>query len=233
MELNMNEVPILKSLLSPSMYMAYEKAKQSGLTIFNDSEEGNAKADLSYRQIYDRTIELLAFNVLRKSLKYTPIDTGKLRESSYITKFGDGYEIGYKEEYAVDVHEIGFNYHESPTQYKYLEDAAYEVMQKHYSDTGAVVPINIEYDPLRVFIGDTKAPGQKLTDVKSTEMVSSNLKAYERMLDKFLNFDVNSSKQEDIDYYNKMSEFFSYHRTSRNLRDIDIVSEWIDRNRHR
>jgi hypothetical protein len=65
-------------------------------------------------------------NVLSESKKLCPVDTGTLRGSGHVNEptASDGNihaEIGYSQGYAYWVHEIIENYHEPPTQAKYLE----------------------------------------------------------------------------------------------------------------
>lgn len=64
--------------------------------------------------------------VLSESKKLCPVDTGALRGSGYVPEpeATDGNiraTIGYSQGYAWWVHELIDNYHEPPTQAKYLE----------------------------------------------------------------------------------------------------------------
>jgi len=65
--------------------------------------------------------------VMSESKKLCPVDTGALRGSGHVPEpeATDGNiraTIGYSQGYAYWVHELIDNYHEPPTQAKYLED---------------------------------------------------------------------------------------------------------------
>lgn len=229
MKLNMNEIPTLKKLLSPEMYIAYTKYKQ-GMNINVDNRDSNENNEI---QAFDNIYSLLAFKILKRALYYTPVVTGTLRNSAYIKRYGTGYEIGYTAHYAIYVHEIGFNKHEVPTQYKYLEDAAFEVMEEYFVDTGNILNIKIEYDPLRVFVGVDDAPGQNLGYIKIKQDTSKTVETYNRLLNDFYNFDINTASESDMAYYKKMTDFFKYYRNRRHYNDWDIIKGWVDRNRHK
>jgi hypothetical protein len=85
------------------------------------------------RRIRGRTktgLWLAAQYVKGASLVKTPVDTGHLRQSAYVTAFdssaGPGAEIGYTAAYAVYVHEIDKNYRAPGTSWKFLERALME-----------------------------------------------------------------------------------------------------------
>ena len=71
----------------------------------------------------------IAMLILKKSQEYVPVDTGALRDSAIIEELGDGkYRIIYDTPYAAIQHEdIDFQ-HIEPGRAKYLEDAAYEIL---------------------------------------------------------------------------------------------------------
>lgn len=229
MKLNMSELTTLKRLLSPEMYLAYNKYKQG----MNIDINNNTNSENTETQLFENIYSLVAFRILRRAIYYTPVDTGKLRDSIYIKPYGTGYEIGYTADYAIYVHEIGFNMHQAPTQYKFLEDAASEIMEEYFADTGDILDIKIEYDPLRVFVGVDKAPGQNLGYVKIKQATSNTLDTYNRLLNDFYNFDINTASESEISYYNKMNDFFNYYRYNKHYSDWAIIREWADRNRHR
>jgi len=61
------------------------------------------------------------------ALPLTPVDTGNLRQSAYVTAGegpgGPGVEIGYTASYAIYVHEIDKNYRAPGTGWQYLTKA--------------------------------------------------------------------------------------------------------------
>lgn len=113
----------------------------------------------------DRKIKLLriAMIILNKAIYYTPVDTGTLRDSSYIEEYEDGFVVGYNADYAVYVHEIEKNEHPYG-QYKFLEDAALETYNEV---TDIDFSIGIEYNPLRVYVGVSSEPGGALVGSNS------------------------------------------------------------------
>lgn len=66
----------------------------------------------------DRTAEYIKTD----AVKITPIDTGKLRQSAYVTQQGDDTYIYYTQDYSVKVHE-GMHYRHKVGQAKFLEHA--------------------------------------------------------------------------------------------------------------
>lgn len=173
----------------------------------------------------------VAQKILERTLDYVPVNTGNLRNSVYIKPFNTGFEIGYTAEYATFVHEIGFNYHEPPTQYKFLEDAAFEIVVEYYNDTGVVIPLNIEYTPLRIFVGGEDAPGQRLVTIKNKQITNQNPEMLKEMWSGLTNYNPNTASDADKAYYNKMINFFNYYHT-RGKSTWSVLSEWADRMRH-
>lgn len=171
----------------------------------------------------------IAQKILNKALEYTPIDTGNLRNSAYIETYNNGYTVGYDCEYATYVHEIGFNVHKEPTKYKYLEDAAFEVIIDYWNETGVNIPVNILYKPLSVFIGCESPPGEKLLDVKNKEKANNNPYAISKLWDDLINYDPDKASDYEKAYYEKMALFF-YHYRKHNT--WAILQEWNDRLRH-
>lgn len=234
MRLNFNEIPTLHYLLSPETYAAYRAMLKGGLIDPQFGPDTQENKDVpSDEEIHNNTIELLAFNILRRSLYYTPVKTGTLRDSIYIKKYGKAYEIGYTAEYAVYVHEIEYNRHNYPWQYKFLEDAAFEVLEDYFNATKTLIPMTIQYNPLRVFIGEEDTPGESLINIKWTsKQTRGNVAYYKNLLNNFLNFDPDTASDSDRAYYNKMKDFFDFYRSSRKLGDWAIIDYWVDRNRH-
>lgn len=195
MKLSMDADLALQKMLGPHGYLAYTKLIEGGgITDYGRNDDGSEVGN-----IVNKAYALIAFKVLRRALYYTPVDTGKLRDSSYIKPYKDGYVVGYDCDYAVHVHEVGFNYHEDPTQYKFLEDAAIEVLEEHLEDTG-LTDINIEYNPLRVFIGVKDAPGKSIVAMGERRKSRLDFATYHRLLDLFLNFDRDTGNEASVEY---------------------------------
>ncbi|MBR1454425.1 MAG: hypothetical protein IJ593_07245 [Lachnospiraceae bacterium] len=87
----------------------------------------------------EQGIKFIAELILELSKYYCPVVTGKLRDSGHIELIDEQYSIVYDavssrpgknfgEGYAVYVHEIFENMHRFPGRAKFLEDAAYEVL---------------------------------------------------------------------------------------------------------
>lgn len=220
-----NKDIFMRDMLDINEYIAYTKYKEGALDS-NDNEQNMFAISSNIKA-------LIAYQVLRKSIEYTPVDTGKLRNSIYIKPYNNGFEIGYTCEYAIYVHEIGVNYHAYPTQYKYLEDAAFEVVSDYKADTGVDLNITIEYDPLRVFIGADNSPGESITGIKNNEQLLNDPSIYDKLLNDFLTFDYDSGSEADRAYYDKMVEFYNYYRNTRGLNTMAILREWVDRTRHK
>jgi hypothetical protein len=81
---------------------------------------------VEYPDEVSRAVSLELNAVLAESKQLCPKDTGALRGSGHVPDpiVSDGNihaEIGYSQGYAYWVHELIENYHEPPTQAKYLE----------------------------------------------------------------------------------------------------------------
>lgn len=173
----------------------------------------------------------VAEKIHKRAIEYTPVDTGKLRDSIYIKPYESGFEIGYTCDYALYVHEIGFNYHEPPTQYKFLEDAAYEVVVEFMEETKMDIPVTIEYNPLRVFIGSYDYPGEELASIRTVATLTQYPDVLEKMWQGLVNHNPDTASEEEKLHYQKMEEFFDYW-SIRGHNSWNILSEWADRNRH-
>ncbi len=220
-----NKDIVLRNILSWTGYIAYNKYKEG---ILNDN--------YNIHNIFELNKDvklLLAYKILRRSILYTPVDTGRLRNSVYIEPYEDGYEIGYNCDYAIYVHEIGVNCHRYPTQYKYLEDAAFEILNEYKVDNNIILNITMQYNPLRVFVGVSNPPGESLLGIKANEKLLNNPDTYEKLLNDFMNFDYDTGSEADKVYYSKMNDFFNYYENYRHLNTMDIIKEWSDRKRHR
>lgn len=79
-----------------------------------------------------RTMKSLAIAIRDLSREYCPVDTGRLRRSARIITTGQGrtreFQVRYTAPYSLWVHENLENYHEPPTQAKFLERASDEVI---------------------------------------------------------------------------------------------------------
>lgn len=121
-----------------------------------------------------KKVALLVNLIAHKAYEYTPVKTGYLRKSMFVRFDGMGADIGYTAKYATYVHEIAMYEHESPTQYKFLEDAAFEVMNEVYSRLKIKVPIYIEYSPLVLHINTPLAKGKSLYTQKAIVQRAEN-----------------------------------------------------------
>ena len=130
------------------------------------------------------------------------------------------------------MHEIGENKHVFPTRYKFLEDAAYEVLNEYTEEGGSVFPLKITYNPLAVYIGDRDAPGFFLASVKLKEDQDIKRDAYKRVLYDFYNFDRSTATKEQLRYYNIALEFFDYYMNVRFRSKEQTAKYFSDRMRH-
>lgn len=165
--------------------------------------------------------------VFKEAFRLTPMKTGNLRKSMYVRPYKDGYVVGYDAEYAVYVHEIGFYTHKPPTQYKFLEDAGYNVyssMRKQASQLG--ITLNMEYEPLRLFIGVTKAPGKSLMKIKKNEKwLLKNMSPVE-----FLTYLVEGDLGDEMT--KEFLALWDYWKRSGRYSILDVGREYLDRLRH-
>lgn len=196
-------------------------------------EEKQAQFEKEYN---NRIVELSAqaAQLIRdRAIEYTPVDTGTLLYSQYLFPYEQGWELGYACEYAVYVHEISFNKHEPPAQYKFLEDAAYEVQNEFKEVYGVSIPIKIEYDPLRIFIGVTDAPGEFISDIKENEKVWTSEDNIIKMYD-FLNSPPDFTRWNDkqIDFYMKLNKFVDWYYGHRHIDGESVLREFGMRQRH-
>lgn len=168
----------------------------------------------------------IAALIMKRSIDYTPVDTGKLVKSIYIRNEGPGIAIGYKVDYAIHVHEIGFYNHEEPTRYKYLEEAAFEIS----IETETTYRISISYDPLEVYI-NVPNKGVELVDIKNREKSNKLLETKKRVFAEYVDFNEETASDVEKIYHEKMKQFFEYWRRS-NHGDWWILDEWQDRTRH-
>lgn len=234
MKLNMWKDASLRMLLSKDAYMAYQKMKAGGMFEGQEEKESEgfdpAEQDVEFENPY----EVLAFMILKRALVYTPVDTGFLRNSAYIKKTKDGgYEIGYTADYSTYVHEIGVNRHKGKTQYKFLEDATIEGIESYVESGYGVPPVNIQYKPLRIFIGEGDNPGKSIYRITNYNVIYAKDMAYRKRLESIFNSfeDGREFNEAQTVYLQKMQDFFNYYRYVRGMHDKDIMKEWIDRDR--
>ena len=216
----------IKKLLSPEMYQMYVSMAQGGLIANNDIDKPNETDDaLNLKQVIQDVTTIGAL-IMKRAIEYTPVKTGELRKSIYIKNIGSGIAIGYSKDYAIYVHEIGFYYHESPTKYKFLEDAAFEVAL----ETNTPYRISISYDPLEVYVNVPNL-GADLVTIKAREKVNRLISTKNKVWHDFINYDASKATESEKLYHEKMVKFFNYWRTQ-GYGDWWILDEWQDRNRH-
>lgn len=111
---------------------------EHGLTVDGDGGvSGNGQMVTDFKSLVTEIFEL--------SQLWCPVDTGALRASGKIVANSLGtYSIKYSTSYAVHVHEILENRHESPTRAKWLEDAAYSILNQ-YENNGQTFTFSMEY----------------------------------------------------------------------------------------
>ena len=222
----MSREDTIKKLLSPEMYQVYVSMAQGGLIANNDINKPNETDDaLNLKQVIQDVTTIGAL-IMKRAIEYTPVKTGELRKSIYIKNIGSGVAIGYSKDYAIYVHEIGFYYHESPTKYKFLEDAAFEVAL----ETNTPYRISISYDPLEVYVNVPNL-GADLVTIKAREKVNRLISTKNKVWHEFINYDASKATESEKLYHEKMKKFFTYWRTQ-GYGDWWILDEWQDRNRH-
>ena len=123
----MSREDTIKKLLSPDMYEVYVKMAQGGIALNDYTPQPGVTDDTMNFKAVIQDVTTIGALIMKRAIEYTPVKTGELRKSIYIKSVGSGIAIGYSKDYAIYVHEIGFYNHASPTQYKFLEEAAYEV----------------------------------------------------------------------------------------------------------
>lgn len=146
------------------------------------NEAGRQLQEINYGQL-----EQIALTVLKRSLYYCPIDTGNLRDSVRLIRAGQGFIIKYFADYAPYVHEIDYK-HDSPTQKKFLEDAAYETFNNiRVTMPNVKLPeVRILYAPLTLFINVDTTQGFELFDDTWLDGDEHKSGPFE-MMDNFLN----------------------------------------------
>lgn len=222
----MSREDTIKKLLSPEMYQVYVSMAQGGLIANNDIDKPNETDDaLNLKQVIQDVTTIGAL-IMKRAIKYTPVKTGELRKSIYIKNIGSGIAIGYSKDYAIYVHEIGFYYHKSPTKYKFLEDAAFEVAL----ETNTPYRISISYDPLEVYVNVPNL-GADLVTIKAREKVNRLISRKNKIWQDFINYDASKATESEKLYHEKMKQFFNYWRAL-GYGDWWILDEWQDRNRH-
>ena len=115
------------------LYDALDIAVDASVTKIRDFT-GITK-DIAYKYIADLIYETSQILV--------PVETGMLKASGKVTKNSIGtYSVIYNTPYAKYVHEIIDNWHEFPTQSKFLEDAAYAVL----ATAGKALPFTFTFN---------------------------------------------------------------------------------------
>jgi hypothetical protein len=100
-----NKDILIQNMLSWADYIAYQRYKSGVLE--------NPENKQNIFELNSNVKALLAYKILQRSILYTPVDTGKLRNSAYIKPYEDGYEIGDTCEYAIHRLEEIFAMHTS------------------------------------------------------------------------------------------------------------------------
>lgn len=173
----------------------------------------------------------LTMQIYSRTKQYVPVKTGALKNSLYFKSHEEGYnEIGYDPEnklkYAIYVHEIIDNYHEFPTQSKFLEDAAFEVYNELSASYYYIPKIKIQYNPLRIFIGYfiDSLPGEYLTDVKRDQAINNSEKALEYLTEAY--------KLGTYSEMEKLNKFVDFYVTYRHRSTDYALRLYLDRIRH-
>lgn len=97
-----------------------------------DKKQIDAIADALQKQIEQAIKPLekdIAEDILREAKKNCPVDTGKLRNSGFVKKTGDGYTVGFSADYAMVVHEQPQSYRENGKRH-FLSEAVEKVAGK-------------------------------------------------------------------------------------------------------
>ena len=233
MRLGMSSENTLRSLMSAGMYEAYIRMSLSEAiteieddTTPKDSGVTTNTGNVQTQKDIMKEVILLGGLIMQRAIIYTPVDKGNLVSSIYMKQVGAGVMIGYNCDYAIFVHEVGFNYHKPPTQYKFLEEAAFEIAM----EDEVQYRVSITYDPLAVYV-NVEGTGSDLVSIKATERVNRLTSRKTKILNAFLNFDKDTASIEDNLYQSKMEQFFDFYR-GMGHNDWSIVDEWQDRNRH-
>lgn len=224
MKLGLNKKALLNNLrYSITKYQSDEKQDKqskkfrSNREIIKDIQEEIEDSD--------KIKKLFAEIVFKEAFKLTPVDTGDLRKSMFMESYKDGYVIGYDSDYAIYVHEIGFYNHKPPTQYKFLEDAAYDSYIRLKDKVGNI-SIRMTYDPLRCYIGVTKGPGNSLNRIKSKQKKLTSADSIIKYLQDY------SDNALDLFEYYAFTDYLVYWRNVKNISIPDIAKSWLDRKRH-
>lgn len=190
--------------------IGYERAGQGDSGIEGEIKRITVALDLASRMIYNR------------AKNYTPVDTGRLRDSLYRAKEDYGYTIAYDDSsfprddhgltYAYYVHEIPYYKHEGITRYKFLEDAAVEVLAD-YNASRPDTPIyaSIEYTPLAVHItmdDKAKMPGAMLIGEKKKKKLETEGRKARARHNKIAKAGYDAVSQEDYNWAVEVDSLF-------------------------
>lgn len=185
MRIEMDNENIVKSLLDKRLLDMYVNELKKDLG--KDKEVTNIQNTVN-------NIKNIGAKILKRAIEYTPVDTGKLRESIYTEWIGVGLIIGYREEYATEVHEIAYNRHKIPTRYKFLEDASLEVALEEkipyrigISYMPLEVYINIEDRGMDLIIGSVQSADYTIgTEIEEGHEINDNDRVYYEKLEELL-----------------------------------------------
>ena len=223
---------VMRALLDDNWYTAYVLARAEGVDIqdldtptlsevFGLMEDQGLERldDLGiYEDDVNTELDILlnkmSIEITALSLKYVPVDTGKLKKSLVYKKVDNGFMIGFNCDYAMWVHEVAYRHHKKPTRYKYLEDASIEVISKYRKQFGSLMAdIRIEYsygkDGVYVIIGRGIDTGKKDLEDLVDFYTSDKKDAYVKMARALYH---GKNKDKNIALYNKLIDYVDYHQ---------------------
>lgn len=167
----------------------------------------------STKETAESFYNLVAENIVRSAIEKCPVDTGRLRNSFKIGRFGsepNEIYITNNCEYAVFVHELVFNRHDNG-QAKFLEDSAWEVGHSYgVKTTMEVFPVtksNPVAQGITVFL-DYEAKGYDVEKRRKDMQVLFARYAQWRRETRLHNLQSNMKKfimTGDIKYFNKIN----------------------------
>lgn len=95
---------------------------------FDELNQPDINTDYSYLNDINKELADSIFDI---SQELVPVESGRLKASGSVQEIDNGeYAIYYTVPYAVFVHEVLYNSHALPTQAKFLEDAAFRILDR-------------------------------------------------------------------------------------------------------
>lgn len=147
--------------------------------------------------------------ILARSSELVPVKTGRLRDSGKVVRNSIGtYSVVYDCDYAVFVHEIVDYHHDFPTQSKFLEDAAWYVLNQFQSYLPFTFSLDTGYDEKLALHLDSLS----VEDFKSNiSKMTSNQVIIQRMVQSMIAGSVDLSGLDDLDNdYIQVKERITY-----------------------